>query len=174
LGLESLSKESLKVINKKWADPNDYLRIIKKITDKGIDIASEMIVGIETDTKESLLETVHFIDKAMIMAPKFYILTPVPGTQMYDEFKKNKRLVTEDTSKFSPSHAVITHPHMTTEEINEVYWEIYNRLYTFRRILRRTIFNKRVFKMPGRHFFYLAVNLFYRYQIKQKIAPNIL
>ena len=164
----------MKVINKKWSDPDEYLRIIKKVTDKGIDIVSEMIVGIDTDTKASLLDTVHFIDKAMIMAPKFYILTPVPGTELFETFKKNKRLVTEDTSQFSPSKAVINHPKMTTNEIDEVFWEIYNRLYSLRRIFRRTLFNKRFLKMPGRHFFYLAINLYYRYQIKQKIAPNIL
>ena len=173
-GLESLNKESMKVINKEWSNPDDYLRIIKKVTDKGIDIASEMMVGIDTDTRESLLDTVHFIDKAMIMAPKFYILTPVPGTELFEEFRKSNRLVTEDTSQFSPTNAVITHPHMTTQEITDTYWEIYNRLYNYRRILRRTLFNKRFFKMPGRHVFYFAINLFYRYQIKRKIAPNIL
>ena len=173
-GLESLNKDSMKVINKEWADPDDYLRIIKKVTDKGIDIASEMIVGIDTDTRESLLETVHFIDKSMIMAPKFYILTPVPGTELFEKFRKEKRLVTEDLTQFNPAKAVITHPHMSAEEITETFWLIYDRMYSYRRILRRTLFNKRFFKMPGQHFFYFAINLFYRYQINRRIDPNIL
>ena len=173
-GLESINPESLKTMNKEWANPEDYLKIIKKVTDAGIDIASEMIVGIDTDTRESLLRTIDFIDKAKIMAPKFYILTPVPGTELYDEYIKNNRLVTTDTSKLSPAKAVITHPTMETDEITETYWEIYNKLYTYRRMLRRTIFTKRFFKMPGRHLFYLVINLYYRYQIKRKIAPNIL
>lgn len=173
-GLESINPESLKHVNKEWANPDDYLSIIKKVTDAGIDIASEMIVGIDTDTRESLLSTIEFIDKAKIMAPKFYILTPVPGTEMYKEYIKNNRLITLDTSKLTPAKAMITHPTMTTDEITETFWQIYNKLYTYKRMLRRTIFTKRFFKMPGRHIFYFVINLYYRYQIKRKIAPNIL
>ena len=36
-GLESIQKEAMKGINKDWADPNDYLRVIKKVNDAGIE-----------------------------------------------------------------------------------------------------------------------------------------
>lgn len=173
-GLESINPVSLKAVKKDWADPKDYNRIIKTCINAGIDIASEMIVGIDTDTRESLLSTVDFIKKSGIIAPKFYILTPIPGTDLYDEMIKENRIVETDVFNFTPSKAVITHPTMKTEEITEVYWLIYKRLYTFRSILKRTIFRKQFFKHPRRSIFYLMVNLVYKYQIKRRVPPNIL
>ena len=173
-GLESLSEQSLKLINKEWAKPKEYLKNIKTCVNAGIDIASEMIVGIDTDTRESLLKTVDFIKESGIIAPKFYVMTPIPGTDYYDEMLSEGRIVEEDVFKFTPSTAVITHPHMKTEEITATYWEIYRRLYTVPAILKRTVFRKRFFKNPGRSLFYLMVNLVYRGQIKRKVPPNIL
>ncbi|MCL1918074.1 MAG: B12-binding domain-containing radical SAM protein [Peptococcaceae bacterium] len=173
-GLESLNSESLKTVNKSWCDPAQYRRLIHTILSAGIEIASEMIVGIDTDTRESLLNTVDFIREAGIIAPKFYILTPIPGTDLYNDMQREHRIVEEDVFRFKPSWAVITHPTMATEEITEVFWRIYNRLYTIPKILRRTVFTRRFFHDPFLYLFLLSVNLYYRYQIKRGISPNIM
>ena len=173
-GLESLNAESLKAVNKTWCDPADYPRLIHNIMAAGIGVASEMIVGIETDTRESLLNTVTFVKQAKIIAPKFYILTPIPGTELYDEMKREQRLVEDDVFLYTPAKAVITHPTMQTDELTEVFWDIYNQLYTIPTILRRTVFNRYFVRNPGAALFLLSINLYYRYQIKRKISPNIM
>jgi radical SAM superfamily enzyme YgiQ (UPF0313 family) len=173
-GLESIVQKSLDAIDKTWCHPAEYPEILKKVTGAGIEVASEMIVGIDADTKESLRATADFVLGTPIIAPKFYIMTPIPGTDYYAEMCKANRIVEKDIYKFSPSNAVITHPHLTTAEINALYWEIYERVYTIPNILRRTLFNRRFLKNPKRYFFFLMVNLYYRSQIKRKIAPNIL
>lgn len=173
-GLESLQKESMAQMDKSWCDPSEYREIIRNVIDAGIEVASEMIVGIDTDTKESLLETVDFIKETRIVAPKFYILTPIPGTDLYAEMYENQRIVEDNVFLYKPSKAVITHPHMTTDEITAVFWDIYNRLYTYGSILRRTVFNRRFLKHPRRGLFFLMVNLYYRYQIRRNISPNIM
>ena len=71
-GLESINKSAMKEINKNWADPNDYIEIIKRVNKAGIEIASEMIIGLDTDTVESLDATIDFVKKSNIIAPKFY------------------------------------------------------------------------------------------------------
>jgi len=173
-GLESITQESLDHLGKSWCKTDEYLEIINNVINAGIEIASEMIVGVDTDTKESLNDTVNFVLNAKIIAPKFYIMTPIPGTDLYDEMLKENRIVEEDVLKFKPSRAVITHPHMTTQEITDMYWEIYNKLYTYKNIFKRTLLNKNFLKNPNRYLFFLMVNLYYRYQIKRKIAPNIM
>lgn len=174
IGLESINKDSLKTINKEWCKPDEYQYLIEKIYNAGIDVASEMIVGIDNDTKESLRETIKFINKTRIIAPKFYIMTPIVGTDLYEKFMKENRIVEKDIFTFSPSKAVINHPNMTTDEINEIFWEMYDKIYNIKNILKRTIFHKRFIKSPMRYLFYLYVNLYYRYQIKRRIAPIIM
>ena len=101
-----------------------------------------MIVGIDDDTPESLRKTIDFITSTRIIAPKFYIMTPIVGTDLYHEFKKENRIVEKDIFSFSPSKAVINHPNMTTSELDDIYWEMYNKIYSVKNILR-TIFHRR-------------------------------
>ena len=173
-GLESICKPNLESFHKTWCDPQYYIDIIKKVNDAGIEVASEMIVGADFDTRESLLETVEFVKKADIIAPKFYCLTPIPGTDLHTEMKEKGKITDYDYMSYKPSVSVLDTPNMKAHEVTECYWMVYNKLYTIPAILRRTIFNKRFLKHPGRTVFYLMVNLVYRSQIKRKIAPNIL
>ncbi|MDY2880553.1 MAG: radical SAM protein [Candidatus Borkfalkiaceae bacterium] len=173
-GLESICKPNLESFHKSWCDPSYYTRIIRKVNDAGIEVASEMIVGADYDTRESLLETVKFVKKADIIAPKFYCLTPIPGTELHEEMKQAGRITDGDYLKYKPSVSVLDTPNLKAEEVTECYWMVYNKLYTIPSILRRTIFNRRFLKRPARTMFYLMVNLVYRSQIKRKIAPNIL
>lgn len=173
-GLESICKPNLESFHKSWCDPAYYIEVIRKVNDAGIEVASEMIVGAEFDTRESLLETVEFVKKADIITPKFYCLTPIPGTDLHEEMKAKGKITDYDYLKYKPSVSVLDTPNMTAAEVTECYWMVYNKLYSLPVILKRTIFNRRFFKRPGRTIFYLMVNLVYRSHIKRRIAPNIL
>jgi radical SAM superfamily enzyme YgiQ (UPF0313 family) len=173
-GFESISPESLELVSKGWCKPAEYEETIHRISAAGIDIASEMIVGIDADTPESLRATIDFVLRTPIIAPKFYIMTPIPGTDFYKEMCAAQRVVEKDLYKISPSNAVIKHPNMSTDQLNEIYWEIYEKVYTLQRIFKRCILHRRFWRDPKRYFFFLMVNLYYRHQIKQRIAPNIM
>ena len=76
--------------------------------------------------------------------------------------------------EYSPSKAVINSKHLTAKEIDEMFWELYNEVYSIKNILRRIVFTTKIFKHPRRCLFTLGVNLFYRYHIKHGIAPIII
>jgi len=173
-GLESISPESLKLLEKTWCKPEEYLSLLNTVAASGIDVASEMIIGVDTDTRESIERTVEFILKSPIRTPRFFILTPIPGTDMFKRMFAEGRIITRDFYSITASKAVITHPNFSTEELDELYWSVYDRIYTLGNILKRTIFHKTFFKHPARNIFFLVVNLFYRYQIKKRIAPIIM
>jgi len=173
-GLESIQPASLACINKKWCKPEEYRELVDRVTDAGIEVASEMIVGIDTDTKESLRATIAWVASTRIVAPKFYIMTPIPGTDLFNKMQSEGRILETDVFTFTASKAVISHPHLSTSELDAIFWEIYDGLYTLPCILRRTIFQKNFFRKPKQFLFLLGVNLFYRYQIKRRIAPIVL
>ena len=172
-GLETIVPEAMKSINKDWADPLDYYRIIKNVNDAGIEVASEMIIGLDTDTRESLDKTIEFVKKSNIIAPKFYCLTPIPGTPLNKEMNERGTIVNPNVLEYSPSKSVNNTPNFTADEITEEYFRVYRKLYTIWAILRRTIFNKRMLKRPFRTLFFFGINMVYRGNIKRKIAPNI-
>ena len=173
-GLESVSSENLRHIGKSWCRPQDYLAQLQKVRAAGIEAATEMMVGIDADTPATLPATVDFIQQAGIMAPKFYILTPIPGTDFYNDMLAAGRIVDTDVYSFSPTKAVISHPHLSTQEITAMFWEIYNQIYTFKNIFKRTLWHRRFWRHPRRYLFFLMLNLYYRYQIKRKIGPIVM
>lgn len=172
-GLESIVKDAMKTINKDWANPEDYVRIIKKVNEAGIEVASEMIIGLDTDTVESLTETIEFVKKSNIIAPKFYCLTPIPGTVLNKELNERGSVVDPDFLQYRPSKSVNNTPNFTADEVTEQYWRVYNELYTIKSILKRTLLNKRMLKRPFRTLFFFGINMIYRRDIKRKVAPNI-
>lgn len=173
-GLESICKANLESFHKTWCDPSNYTEIIKKVNEAGIEVASEMIVGADGDTRESLLATVDFIKNSDIIAPKFYCLTPIPGTDLHEEMKQKGKITDFDYFSYKPSVSVLDTPNLKAAEVTECFWMVYEKLYTIPAILKRTIFHKRFLKHPKRTLFFLMVNLVYRSQIKRRISPNIL
>ncbi|HHT92591.1 MAG TPA: B12-binding domain-containing radical SAM protein [Clostridiaceae bacterium] len=173
-GLESISKESLDAMNKRWANPKEYNVLLKKIRDAGIDVSTEMVVGADGDTLETIKDTAKFIEVNKVAVPRFYILTPIPGTAFFEEMKKENRIYIEDIYSYNGSECVHIPKNMSPEELTKAYWDLYNNVFKIRSILKRTIFQKRFFKKPLTYIFYFYVNLYYRYQIKRKITPNII
>jgi len=160
-------------MDKSWAKPEDYPRLIRNIQDHGIDVSTEMVVGGEADTLESIRATKAFIEDNKISVPRFYILTPIPGTRFFKDIERQGRLVKEDIYSFDGTEAVYSHPNMTPDELTKAYWDLYRSLFTKRSIFKRNLLRKEFLKKPGKYLFYTIVNLYYRYQISQGITPNI-
>jgi radical SAM superfamily enzyme YgiQ (UPF0313 family) len=173
-GIESVSQESLNSMNKAWARVNEYSRLISNVRNSGIDVSTEMVVGADGDTLESIRATADFIKENKIAVPRFYILTPIPGTVFFDEMKSQDRIYIEDIYSYNGTEAVHIPKNMTPEELTTAYWELYNRVFSYNNILKRTLIQRGFFKRPLNYLFYFGVNLYYRYQIKKKITPNII
>jgi radical SAM superfamily enzyme YgiQ (UPF0313 family) len=172
-GLESISKESLKGMNKSWANPLEYTELIQNIHSYGIDVSTEMVVGGEGDTLQSIRDTKRFIENNKITVPRFYILTPIPGTKFFEDMMKAGRIIKEDIYSFDGTEAVHMPKNMSPDELTNAYWKLYDSLFTFSSILKRNILRKEFILKPSKYLFYTIVNLFYKYQIKNKITPNI-
>jgi radical SAM superfamily enzyme YgiQ (UPF0313 family) len=172
-GLESISKESLRAMDKAWAEPAEYPELIRAVRDAGIDVSTEMVVGADGDTLESIARTADFIRTTGIVLPRFYILTPIPGTDFFTQMKSAGRICNEDIYSYNGIEAVHVPRNMTPEELTRAYWELYEKVFSPGNIVSRTILNQSIFRHPGRQLFYLLANLYYRHQIKRRIAPNI-
>lgn len=173
-GLESISQSSLDSMNKAWASVDDYERLLRNIREAGIDLSTEMVVGADGDTLESIKATAEFVRHNKIVVPRFYILTPIPGTEFYEEMKAQNRIYRHDIYAYNGTEAVHIPKNMTPEQLTEAYWELYNDVFTIRNIISRTLLHRDFFRRPLSYLFYLGVNLYYRRQIKQGITPNII
>ncbi|MHB1484920.1 MAG: B12-binding domain-containing radical SAM protein [Saccharofermentanales bacterium] len=173
-GIESISQESLDSMNKSWARADRYSEQLRKITAAGIDVSTEMVIGADGDTLASIAKTADFIIGNKIVVPRFYILTPIPGTVFYDEMTAQNRIVKRDIYNYNGSEAVHRPLNMTPDELTGAYWKLYNDVFKVKAIFKRTVFRREFLRKPLKYIFYLYVNFYYRYQIKKGITPNII
>lgn len=172
-GIESITQEGLDKYKKEWLKVDEHEELINRITDAGILVSSEMIIGTDSDTEESIKATYDFIEKVRLPAPRFYIVTPIPGTQLYHELKSANRLITEDYTRYTGTECVHTPEKLSAEKTNALFWWLLNKVYSIKSILRRTIFNPKAYTNLPRHIFAFFVNLHYRKYVKKRIPPVI-
>lgn len=174
LGLETIDQSGLDQFNKTWIHACDHLSALQTIQKAGIMPSVEMILGHDNETAESVKRTYEFVVKAKIPIPRFYVLTPVPGTDLYDRYKKEGRLIHEDFEKFTVTQSVFYPKNMAPQELDKWYSWINKKIFSIPIILYRTIWSTGFLRNPLVHLFALAVNLQYRGYIRRGDVPNIL
>lgn len=128
LGLESFNDQSLKFYNKNQSLINNK-EAIRKLQDNGIKIFGHFMFGDDFDTLKSIRKTVDFCNKLDISLLNFSALTPLPGTQIYDLFEKEKRIFTKDWGAYDFRHVTfkpkLISAYDLQKEINDAYYKSY-------------------------------------------------
>lgn len=172
VGLESTNAKSLATVDKSWNKPEQYLGAIDTVRQHGIDISTEMIIGLDGDDISVINSTFDFLMKASISVPRIHILTPVPGTPLFQQLKQQGRLISEDFSRYSGGQVVFQPLHMAADELQIAYWKLYERLFSWTSIARRLALNHA--KLDGyMRALVIGTNLHYRKHINRRIVPGI-
>ena len=129
IGFESINQKSLDSVGKKNR-VDDYLSSIKKIHDYGMRIEGGFIFGFDHDTPDIFDETADFIRKSEIDFPNCRVLTPFPGTPLFDRLDKDGRILTRDWSLYNYYHVVFQPKHMTPEELQSGWSRITNEFHS--------------------------------------------
>jgi radical SAM superfamily enzyme YgiQ (UPF0313 family) len=172
-GVESITQESVDRVGKKWLRVDGHGEAIRTLGEAGLLVSTEMMVGLDGDTEESLRATAEFVDRLRIPVPRFYILTPMPGTPLFDDLKRQGRLLTEDLTQYTGARAVHRPERISPERLTELYWWLCDRVFSLRSILRRTLLHPRFLRQPLAFLFALVVNLHYRRYVRRRVPPNI-
>jgi len=138
IGFESISQKSLNGVNKKQNKVEKYASAIEKIKNYGMLISGSFMFGFDEDTPEIFDNTLEAIDVWGIDLAEFHIVTPYPGTALYDRLKKEGRIIHEDWSKYNTANVVFQPKNMTPKELFDGTKSIAKRFYTIPKILKRS------------------------------------
>lgn len=172
-GVESIQQDAIDSLEKKWLKANEHEENMRILAKSGITVSTEMIVGTDYDTEESIRETYRFINRNKIPIPRFYILTPIPGTALYDELHAQGRMLTDDLRQFDGTRCVHIPKRIEPEKLTEMYWWLNRHVFSAKSILQRVVLNRNLWKNFPMLLFALGINLHYRYYVKRKVTPNI-
>ncbi|MCK5187955.1 MAG: B12-binding domain-containing radical SAM protein [Deltaproteobacteria bacterium] len=137
IGFETISEENLIKANKKWNQADSYGEMIRKIHRAGINIVGSFIFGFDDDDVLAFQRTFEFIVENQIDAAQFHILTPFPGTRLFESMKSEKRILSQDWSKYTTSEVVFQPRKMTVEELQENYYWIFHETNSAYNIIKR-------------------------------------
>ena len=172
-GLESNSQEGLDLLNKSWVKVDDHEQLLMRVNKAGIMATAEFILGTDGDTAESIRDLYRFVVRSKIAIARFYILTPIPGTDLYHQFKDEGRLLHEDYKLYTSTHCVYKPAKMSPEELEASYQWVIDRIYSLPSIFKRTILNRNFLRHPLLYLYALLVNLDYRKLVRNGEAPNV-
>ncbi|MBN1127021.1 MAG: B12-binding domain-containing radical SAM protein [Sedimentisphaerales bacterium] len=139
IGIESISEENLAAMDKGFNDSRGYYRRIRKIHQKGIGVQAGVIVGLDRDDTSAFERTLRFLQKAGINALQLAILTPLPGTPLYEQFKQEGRIIDENWAHYDYRHTVIQPKRMRPEQLQAGADWLYAQFYRLDRIILRSI-----------------------------------
>ena len=138
IGFESISQASMNAVHKQFNRVEEYARVIDRIHRYGIAVQAGIVFGFDHDTETIFGETVDFLEEVGVQNATFNILTPYPGTPLYERLDKERRILTRDWSKYNGREDVVFQPrHMSAAALLEGYRYVNRRFYSLESISRR-------------------------------------
>lgn len=156
IGFESINSDSISGVHKVQNSTADYEKAVKAIHDRGIMINASFVFGLDGDTKQTFKNTLDWIVKNKIETVTSHILTPYPGTELYEKLKQENRIISDDLSLYNTAHVVFKPANMSSHELYNGYLWIYKQIYSLKNIY------KRIPKSKNQRGAYLLFNLMYR------------
>ncbi len=137
VGIEDISQEGLRELNKNCNIISKYHEQIEKIHKKDIMVMAGFIFGLETHDETIFGDVLDFIQENKIELPFFSILTPYPGTDMYNNLLKEGRILTKDWSLYNHSNVVYKPKNLSPEALLEGFNNVMKETYSISKINER-------------------------------------
>jgi radical SAM superfamily enzyme YgiQ (UPF0313 family) len=137
MGLESISPANLRDAKKAFNSPERYRELVATLHRHGIALQGCFVFGLDHDTPDVFLETARFAVEARIDLPRFAIVTPFPGTALYQRLEREDRILTRDWELYDGQHAVFQPAGMTVDQLQSGLQTAWRHAYSAPSIWQR-------------------------------------
>lgn len=160
IGFESINPKTLTLYNKgqKVEDIDNCIRLLKR---HSINMHGMFVLGSDTDDIQTIRSTQKYAKRLDIDSIQFLMLTPLPGTPVFEDLKNSGRLIHTDWSKYDAHHAVFEPKLMTAFELHNETLKAMARFYSWIAILRN---------LWQFDFFYGVICLYGKRSVKKSLA----
>lgn len=130
IGFESINPKTLKAYNKRQ-DVTDIKECIKIIHRYGIKIHGMFVLGSDEDEVGTIRDTGKFANKMEIDTIQFSILTPLPGSKLYNQLDEQERILTKQWDLYDGLHVVYEPRRLTPYQLQLETFKAMKRFYSF-------------------------------------------
>lgn len=125
LAVESGSERVLnEIIHKPYKKLSTVTEAVGLLRRKGIYIRAFFIIGFPGETKEEIMESVQFMKSTGFNWVAIMIASPIAGSELYEQCRDNKLLVTDNIEDFHYGKCSIKLSHSTPEELERLRYLI--------------------------------------------------
>jgi radical SAM superfamily enzyme YgiQ (UPF0313 family) len=165
IGMESVSPESLRSVNKKQNHVDRYKEQFAAIRRRGIEYSLNVMFGLDGDTKDTFDATVDRLIEYKTPISFMFILSPRVGLKIREELAAQGRIDHSDWERYHSYEVVFEPKNMTRSELEEGFWRAQRRFYSYGSIARRLL-------PPNRYTLQsIPMNLFFRRGVNRRIHP---
>jgi anaerobic magnesium-protoporphyrin IX monomethyl ester cyclase len=161
LGVESGDPETLSDW-RKGIKPGQTHEAIRLLKENDIFAQATLIVGHRRDTHESIEGIRRFVEDVDPDLAIYMILTPFPGTPLYDEASRNGWIEDRNWAHYDMIHAIMPTETLTTEEVQEELYRCYRAFYGKLSRTMKGFFSTNLFKRKT-----------YRYMASQSLLRQL-
>lgn len=137
VGFESLSQDNLRAWRKSFSRARDYARAIRKLHDAGIAVYAGIVFGSDGDMADVFERTLGFLLDSRVDALQATILTPFPGTPLFDTMEREGRIIDRDWSHYDFRHVVFEPREMSRAALRAGHDWVLSRFYSAQAVLSR-------------------------------------
>jgi len=145
LGVESPNQSTLESF-KKGITPEDAKKAVKLLRENDIFAQAMLIIGERKDTAKSIANLREFMNELDPDFAIFAILTPFPGTQIFDEAKRNGWIEDFNWSHYDMVHAIMPTETLSRKDVQEELYQCYRSFYGSWRRRLQGIFSRNELK----------------------------
>jgi radical SAM superfamily enzyme YgiQ (UPF0313 family) len=136
-GFETISQEALCQSGKGFNHVQHYRDIVGRLHDRGVSVLGCFMFGFDSDDTSTFERTLSFVEETNIDLLRYTVFTPFPGTQVYDDLKRQGRIFDHDWAHYDYEHVVFRPARMEPEALEDGVRFMWRETYSLRAIGRR-------------------------------------
>jgi radical SAM superfamily enzyme YgiQ (UPF0313 family) len=139
IGFESVQKATQNEMKKIKTLRIDFDEAVRRFHDEGFGILGAFVFGFDYENKEVFEQTLEFIMRSRLDCVELRILTPFPGTRLYERLLSEGRLFVRDwwLRGYPPDTLLFQPKGMTADELLSGFARLNRQTYSFGAMIKR-------------------------------------
>jgi radical SAM superfamily enzyme YgiQ (UPF0313 family) len=174
VGAESFDTEALRGAHKFHNDPSRYAKIVALCRENGITSHFSNILGFPPDTEGGILRHLSTLRELAPDVASFYLLTPIPGTEQYDDFLRAGWITEENLDRYDGTCVTWRHPNLSGDDQRRLLFRCYREFFGASDVaskLLRLLRGRRDFRLVSALFAVFGLSAMSRLAATRRLHP---
>jgi radical SAM superfamily enzyme YgiQ (UPF0313 family) len=136
VGFENLDSTNLRDHGKVQNLGRNYNDAVRRVHQQGVMVNGSFVFGMDEDGPDVFNRTTDWAVSQGIETATFHVMTPYPGTALFERMEAAGRILHRDWNLYDTRHTVFRPARMSGEQLETGYWHAYDRFYEWGNILK--------------------------------------